>query len=352
MLQPEEIQKITFEQSVFSGYKKEDVDAFLDKMYIEYSHLYNENAELVEKLKVCISKIEEYRQDEKFLKAAIVNAQKLNETAEQELEIKRQEIEGIANKKAEEILANAQVEAQKITDESNQKIADIKEKNAREFAEQQLENANLFAAKMREYDAKIAEKQDELDALISKIDEIRASTITLFEHQISVISSLPKVEKPELKQENVIEEEEASLVVEPQDQPLEDDFSENDQATVDEIIENESEPVEQAEESVVEPIDEDDAIEPVLEQMDIEDLIAVRPSPVEPEAPVLVFDEEEDDAPEQEQQEFRLFGSDSPLIFPDDISDDEEEQVVEEKSTSRFKKKLKFGVDFDVKKDK
>ncbi len=323
MLQPEEIQKITFEQSVFSGYKKEDVDAFLDKLYSDYSRLYNENAELVEKLKVCISKIEEYRQDEKFLKAAIVNAQKLNETAEQELELKKQQIEEIANKKADEILANAQNEAKKLTDESNQKIADIKERNAREFAQQQLENANLFAAKMHEYDVMIQEKQGELDALISKIDEIRTSTISLFEKQINVISSLPQSEK---KDTNVLEKEEASQE------------SSDEQ---DELI--------QEEQQVVSAIEENE--QPVMEQMDIEELIEVKPSPVEPEAPELILEDETGEDTEDEQEEFLLFGGDSPMIFSEDIDDEDDVPAVEERS-SRYKKKLKFGVDFDVKKDK
>ncbi len=321
MLQPEEIQKITFEQSVFSGYKKEDVDAFLDKMYDDYSRLYNENAELVEKLKVCVSKIEEYRQDEKFLKAAIVNAQKLNETAEQELELKKQQIEEIANKKADEILADAQSKAQKLTEESNQKIADTKEKNAREFAQQQLENANLFAAKMHEYDVMIQQKQGELDALINKIDEIRTSTISLFEQQIGVISSLPQAEKTDIKTKR----ETPQVLLDEQD----------------ELIENDDEPISTAPEA-------DD--EPVMEQMDIEELIEVKPSPVEPEAPVLNFEDEVSEENQTEQEEFHLFGENSSLIFAED-TDNDDAPIVEEKS-SRYKKKLKFGVDFDVKKDK
>ena len=320
MLQPEEIQKITFEQSVFSGYKKEDVDAFLDKLYDSYSRLYKENAELVEKLKVCVSKIEEYRQDEKFLKAAIVNAQKLNETAEQELELKKQEIEKIANKKADEILADAQRKAQKLTDESNQKIADTKEKNAREFAQQQLENANLFAAKMHEYDVMIQQKQGELDTLINKIDEIRTSTISLFEQQIGVISSLPQAKKEVIKTES----EPPHALLDEQD----------------ELIEDEAEPI--STDSTVED-------EPVMEQMDIEELIEVKPSPVEPEAPALNLEDETDEQNQAEQEEFHLFGENSPLIFSGD--NDNDASGVEEKS-SRYKKKLKFGVDFDVKKDK
>jgi len=40
------------------------------------------------------------------------------------------------------------------------------------------------------------------------------------------------------------------------------------------------------------------------------------------------------------------------LVFPTDIPDDEDESPFVKEKGSRFKKKLKFGVDFDVKKDK
>ena len=40
-------------------------------------------------------------------------------------------------------------------------------------------------------------------------------------------------------------------------------------------------------------------------------------------------------------------------IFPTDIPEDDEDEIPQMKEkNSRFKKKLKFGVDFDVKKDK
>lgn len=386
MLQPEEIQKVTFEQSVFSGYKKEEVDAFLDKIHGEYSRLYKENAELVEKLKVCIAKIEEYRDDEKFLKSAIVNAQKLNETALQEIELKRKEVEEAARKQADDILNDAKIKAEQLTAENERKNAEYKERSTREHAQMQLDQANAFAAKKREYEAMIKIKEDEFTSLQERVDMFKASVLAIFEQQIDLISKLPEVEKetavePECDpSEQVLAIEESEPVVAEavasEEPTIETAVAVEPIAKIEEAIAEETETVEVVAEEIpvaqtdVEEVPSEEEIvtdvitteetpvesaaedEYQAEQIDIEDLIAVKPSPVEPEAPTLPVIDEEEAPIEEHEEEFHLFGT-SPLVFPTDIPDDEEDEtpVMKEKG-SRFKKKLKFGVDFDVKKDK
>ena len=379
MLQPEEIQKVTFEQSVFSGYKKEDVDDFLDKVYSEYSRLYKENSELVEKLKVCIAKIEEYRADEKFLKSAIVNAQKLNETAMQEIALKKQEVEDAARKQADAIVTEAKDKAQQLADESNQKIADFREKNTREFAQQQLEQANAFAAKKREYEAKIQEKQNQFDALQQKVDMFKASALNIFEQQIDLLNRLPEIEKTVVVAETVCEEaavndaavndisvdeitvEEVAEQSESLEENIETQDTVEEASPIDEIAIDEETIIDNSvTEAVADETDEDESEnEYEAEQFDIEEFISVKPSPVEPEtlelSPVDDVDEDlvpMDEGEDEDDEEFHLFGS-SPLVFPTDIPEGDEDEVsVEKEKTPRFKKKLKFGVDFDVKKDK
>lgn len=380
MLQPEEIQKVTFEQSVFSGYKKEDVDEFLDKVYAEYSRLYKENSELVEKLKVCIAKIEEYRADEKFLKSAIVNAQKLNETAMQEIALKKQEVEDAARKQADAIVTEAKDKAQQLTDESNQKIADFREKNTREFAQQQLEQANAFAAKKREYEAMIQDKQCEFDALQQKVDMFKVSVLNIFEQQIDLLNKFPEIEKTAVSaktesEEVSINEVEANDISEeeiPVDASVEqfEAFEENieTQDTLEELSSIDDTVIDEeiTYNTTVADNAEDEAPESKLEkefeaeQIDIEELISVKPSPVEPETLELpLVDDVDDDLipndeaeDEEGEEEFHLFGS-SPLVFSADIPESDKDDIsVEQEKNSRFKKKLKFGVDFDVKKDR
>ena len=83
------------------------------------------------------------------------------------------------------------------------------------------------------------------------------------------------------------------------------------------------------------------------DQINFDEVLAATPSPVEPEAPVL---DQEDSAEDEVETPFNLFGG-SALVFPSDISEDEEAPV-DNDGNFKFRKKLKFGVDFDVKKDK
>ena len=124
MLTPDAIQSKEFEQSVLGGYRRDEVDAFLDELEADYRKLYTENDELVEKLKVCLAKIEDYKKDEEFLKTAIINAQKLNETTLREIEIREKEVEVSSKAKAAEIISAAEEQAKAILQKAERESAD------------------------------------------------------------------------------------------------------------------------------------------------------------------------------------------------------------------------------------
>jgi DivIVA domain-containing protein len=124
MLTPDAIQSKEFEQSVLGGYRRDEVDAFLDELEADYRKLYTENSELVEKLKVCLAKIEDYKKDEEFLKTAIINAQKLNETTLREIEIREKEVEVSCKARAAEIISAAEEQAKAILDKAERESAD------------------------------------------------------------------------------------------------------------------------------------------------------------------------------------------------------------------------------------
>ncbi len=391
MLKPEEIKSVTFEQSVFSGYKKEDVDAFLDKLYADYTRLFQENGELVGKLKVCISKIEEYREDEKFLKSAIVNAQKLNENALIEIDAKRKETEENARQQAEEIIAQAKQQAEQMIADTESGIAELREKTTREFADKQQESRRAFEAEKAEQERLIAEKQAELAALVREVEGYRLRAIQVLERQADLLRELPEtdmvaaptIEEPVVETDLPVEEPAESVVT--PDAPkeviaFEEPVIEETPAFVPVVDESVAETVEEPAPEVEETpatlefpevdfsrveipdvdvpkveipeidvpqadADEIDHLPDVdVDQISIDDVLSTGSSPVEPV---------ETDFPEpidEQEDPFQLFGA-STLIFPEDIPEAEEEDESAGK-TPRFRKKLKFGVDFDVKKDK
>ena len=107
MLTPQQIDQIAFGTATFGGYNKDDVDQFLEPLTEDYVTLYKENALLKSKMKVLVSKLEEYRSNEASMKDAIVNAQKTCDMMVKEAEAKCTQMLQDANAAAADSAKNA-----------------------------------------------------------------------------------------------------------------------------------------------------------------------------------------------------------------------------------------------------
>ncbi|MBR4017820.1 MAG: DivIVA domain-containing protein, partial [Oscillospiraceae bacterium] len=107
MFTPQQIDQISFGKATFGGYSMDDVDAFLEPLTEDYITLYKENALLKSKMKVLVSKLEEYRKNEASMKDAIVNAQKTCDLMVKEAEAKCTQMLNDANAAAVENAKNA-----------------------------------------------------------------------------------------------------------------------------------------------------------------------------------------------------------------------------------------------------
>ena len=76
MLTPQDVQNKEFDKARFGGYDTAGVDDFLEEVADSIAALQKENATLNAKMKVLVSKIEEYRETEDALRMALVSAQK------------------------------------------------------------------------------------------------------------------------------------------------------------------------------------------------------------------------------------------------------------------------------------
>ena len=173
MLTPDAIQSKEFEQSVLGGYRRDEVDIFLDEVEADYRKIYVENTELVEKLKVCLAKIEDYKKDEEFLKTAIINAQKLNDTTLKEIELREKEVEMTSKAKAAEIIGAAEEEAKTIIENAEREAADsvfaAREKCREEISAEQ-EKASVEIARIQ---AETAAEQLKLDNLRQQVADFK-----------------------------------------------------------------------------------------------------------------------------------------------------------------------------------
>ena len=107
MITPQEIEQISFSRATFGGYDMQAVDEFLEPLTEDYITLYKENALLKSKMKVLVSKLEEYRANEASMKEAILSAQSTCDAMIKEAEDKCTQMLVEANALAAENAKNA-----------------------------------------------------------------------------------------------------------------------------------------------------------------------------------------------------------------------------------------------------
>ena len=151
MFTPQQIDQISFSRATFGGYDMQSVDEFLEPLTEDYVTLYKENALLKSKMKVLVSKLEEYRDNEASMKDAIVNAQKTCDMMVKDAEAKCAQMLNDANAVAAENSKNAD--------------AVIAAENAR------VEEARKAAA------AKIEDLQEQIRTCIQALERIKQANL-------------------------------------------------------------------------------------------------------------------------------------------------------------------------------
>ena len=149
MFTPQQIDQVSFSRAAFGGYDMQAVDEFLEPLTEDYVTLYKENALLKSKMKVLVSKLEEYRKNEASMKDAIVNAQKTCDMMVKEAEAKCTQL---------------------LTDASAAAVENAKNVDALIAAENaRLEEARKVAA------AKITELQEQIQSCIQTLEAIKTA---------------------------------------------------------------------------------------------------------------------------------------------------------------------------------
>ena len=181
MLTPQQIEQISFNRATFGGYDMQSVDEFLEPLTEDYITLYKENALLKSKMKVLVSKLEEYRANEASMKDAIVNAQKTCDMMVKEAEAKCTQMLTEANaaaienaKNADAMIAAEQVRVEEAKKTACAKIDALKEQISSCInALERIKAANMPASgSASAQDLAEAKAQSEMDAVA---DEISAS---------------------------------------------------------------------------------------------------------------------------------------------------------------------------------
>lgn len=133
MLTPAQVKNHRFEASGRGHYRADAVDTFLDEVYESYSQMFKENGDLVRKIGLLADKVEEYRNDEDNIRAALLTAQRMADKIVKE-----------AKESVEEQISDAQKTAQNLIDEARQK-ANAMIEEARASAKETGEQAEAQA---------------------------------------------------------------------------------------------------------------------------------------------------------------------------------------------------------------
>ena len=202
-----------FEKTAF-GYRPEEVDAFIAECEKKLAAAKSEKAELIGKMKILADKITEYRSDEGNLKEAMLGAQRLKASIENEAKSKAETTIADANAYAEKVIAEAQAKSsQMITDaqnRSNQMIAE-----AQKTAEQKV---NSVTSQVERERANLSQLQKEVSGFKNKL-------IALYREHLNLITNLPeKADKPVVEEKK---EEKAEKPVQTEKAKKEEEFAFN-----------------------------------------------------------------------------------------------------------------------------
>lgn len=207
MLTIDEIKDVKFRTNRGqSFYKAEDVDAFIDEVIETLEMKNNEKAELVHKMDILATRIEQYRSDEETVRNALLSAQKVADSTLKE-----------ANEQSEISLKNAKEKADKMIADAQKEVA--KEKEA-------LVALQKLANEMRsELFMKVKSCIDIVDALPSEgvVNEIKAKLNKEFPTPVAdlaadkeVVEEIKLAQPVSVKEDKVVvEDDEKTPVKEP-----------------------------------------------------------------------------------------------------------------------------------------
>lgn len=108
MLTIDEIKNISFRKATLNGgYRAEDVDAFIDEVIAAFEQQKKEKTNLVHKIDVLATRVEQYRADEETVRNALLASQKVSDACIKEAKDKAAKIVRDAERKAQILVADA-----------------------------------------------------------------------------------------------------------------------------------------------------------------------------------------------------------------------------------------------------
>lgn len=154
MLTIEDIKQVSFRKAGLGGYKPEDVDAFIDQVLITMEQMKKEKSDLVKKMDILATRVEEYRADEDAVRNAMLASQRV----------------------ADSTIKSAKAKAAQIIEESE----------------------NTAKAKLFDLNLQIKEQKKQYALLLSECNKLREDLIAVCNKHIISAKELPSKTKVEI----------------------------------------------------------------------------------------------------------------------------------------------------------
>lgn len=154
MLTIEDVKQVSFRKAGIGGYKPEDVDAFIDQVLITMEQMKKEKSDLVKKMDILATRVEEYRADEDAVRNAMLASQRV----------------------ADSTIKSAKAKAAQIIEESE----------------------NAAKAKLYDLNLQIKERKKQYALLLSECNKLREELISVCNKHIISAKELPSKTKVEI----------------------------------------------------------------------------------------------------------------------------------------------------------
>lgn len=161
MLTIEDIKQVSFRKAGIGGYKPEDVDAFIDQVLITMEQFRKEKSDLVKKMDILATRVEEYRADEDAVRNAMLASQRV----------------------ADSTIKSAKAKAAQIIEESE----------------------NAAKAKLFDLNLQIKEQKKQYALLLSECNKLREELISVCNKHIISAKELPSATKVQIIEKQIDE---------------------------------------------------------------------------------------------------------------------------------------------------
>ncbi len=182
----------TFGKETLNGYKREEVDTFMQEVSDEFAQLQKENEELQGKLEVLADKIREYRDEEDALKDALLVAQKQGNAIVAESKASAEKLTKETAEAVEKQLSDAKVKSERLVNDADEYSRKTRQ-DADDKAAKIIGDANDKAEEIRTLMNRQQEIQENiLQQTRKEVIEYREKILQGYKEHIALIEALPE----------------------------------------------------------------------------------------------------------------------------------------------------------------